>query len=409
MLKCDIVIVGAGLNGLVAALALGGQRARRPLNVVVIDRFDPTRFATSSHDSRASALTVATQNMFAALGLWEAVGVHAQDMRSIVVTDGKEVSHGPVLLSFATDDSQQAAAAMVENHHLFASALAQIAVSPQIRLLTGEGVKQISYGPGLAQVTLANGDIVKAALIAGADGRTSKTREDAGIKMEGWDYRHSALTLTVAHERPHAGTAEEHFTPSGVFAVLPLPGNRSSLVWTASHDEAKRLHSLNDDEFLVELSKNFGTHRGTLSLAGPRHIYPLSLRIATALVGPRLALLGDAAHVIHPLAGLGLNLGFKDVAALADCVMDAFELGQDIGSPSVLDRYATWRRFDTVSTTYVLDGLNRLFANDILALKLVRDMGLRLVDRSAPAKALFMAEAAGKLGSLPRLMRGLAA
>jgi 2-octaprenyl-6-methoxyphenol hydroxylase len=410
MLKVDVAIVGAGLNGLVAALALGGRAARRPLSVVVIDKFDPTRFATASHDSRASALTQATQTMFGTLGLWEAVKPHAQDMTRIIVTDGKQAaSKRPSLLSFALDDGQKPAAAMVENHHLFSAALAEIAQSPHIQLVTGQALQAITYGPGLAQITLGDGQQIKASLVIGADGRISATRESAGLKLQGWSYAQSALTLTVAHELPHAGTAEEHFTPSGVFAVLPLEGRRSSLVWTEQHDEAKRLHALDDAEFLIELSKRFGTHRGALTLASPRHVYPLSLMIADELVAARLALIGDAAHVVHPLAGLGLNLGFKDVAALADCVMEAVALGEDIGGAAMLERYARWRRFDTVSTAYLLDGLNRLFANDIAGLKFIRDVGLKLVDRSATAKAFFMKEAAGQTGSLPRLMRGLAA
>jgi 2-octaprenyl-6-methoxyphenol hydroxylase len=409
MKKFDVVVVGAGLNGLVAALALGGRQARRALSVAVIDRADPQRFVTASHDSRASALTAATQTMFAALGLWESVNTHAQDMTHIVVTDGADVADRPSLLSFATEDGKKSAAAMVENHHLFASALAEIAQSKNIELFTGQGLKEISFGPGLAQIDLEDGQQLKAALVIGADGRNSLTRKKAGLKLQGWDYKQSAITLTVAHELPHQGTAEEHFTPTGVFAILPLEGNRSSLVWTEPHDEAKRLHALDDENFLGELTRKFGSRRGALSLASPRHVYPLSLMIADELVAPRLALIGDAAHVIHPLAGLGLNLGFKDVASLADCVMDAVSLGEDIGGDAALARYASWRRFDTVSTAYLLDGLNRLFANDITALKFIRDAGLKLVDRTQVAKDFFMKEAAGKTGDLPRLMRGLAA
>jgi 2-octaprenyl-6-methoxyphenol hydroxylase len=409
MIKVDIAIVGAGLNGLVAAIALGGQTARKPLHIAVIDKSDPRRFATSSYDSRASALTDATQTMFGTLGLWNDVQPFAQNMNHITVTDSHSATQRPALLSFAACEGFKPAAAMVENYHLFASALNEIARSPSIQLITGHGIKTVSYGPGLGVITLDDGQTIKASLIVGADGRNSFTRDAAGLKLNGWAYPQSALTLTVAHELSHEGTAEEHFTPTGVFATLPLQGNRSSLVWTELHDEAKRLHQLSDDAFLIEVSKRFGAHRGALKLEGPRHVYPLSMMIADEMVAPRLALIGDAAHVIHPLAGLGLNLGFKDVAALADCVMDAVSLGEDIGGASVLSRYAKWRRFDTVSTAYLLDGLNRLFANDIAALKLIRDAGLKLVDRSHVAKSFFMKEAAGKIGDLPRLMRGLTA
>jgi 2-octaprenyl-6-methoxyphenol hydroxylase len=409
MKKFDVLVVGAGLNGLVAALALGGKQARRSLSVAVVDRADPQRFVTMLHDSRASALTAATQTMFAALGLWERVSAHAQDMTQIVVTDGKDASDRPSLLSFATDGGKKSAAAMVENHHLFASALTEIAQSENIHLFTGQGLSEMAFGPGLAHVKLLDGQVLKAALVIGADGRNSVTRSEAGLKLQGWDYKQSAITLTVAHELPHNGTAEEHFTTTGVFAILPLEGNRSSLVWTEPHDEAKRLHGLDDAAFLSELTMKFGLHRGALSLASPRHVHPLSMMIADEMVAPRLALIGDAAHVIHPLAGLGLNLGFKDVAALADCVMDAVSLGEDIGGAAVLARYVSWRRFDTVSTAFLLDGLNRLFANDIAGLRFVRDAGLKLVDRTKFAKDFFMKEAAGKTGDLPRLMRGLAA
>ncbi len=410
MLKYDVAIIGAGLNGLVAALGLGGRNASRPLTVVVIDWADPQRFATSSYDSRASALTSATQTMFSTLGVWDNVKVQAQDMLKIVVSDaGHDAVDRPSLLSFVANDGAKPAAAMAENHHLFASLLAEIKNSSGITLLTGRRLKGINSGPGLARIALDDGTELKSSLVIGADGRASPTREAAGLKLQGWAYKQSAITLTVAHELPHDGMAEEHFTPTGVFAILPLHGNRSSLVWTENHDEAQRISKLDDASFLHEISKRFGTHRGALSLASPRHVHPLSLMIAEEMVSNRLALIGDAAHVIHPLAGLGLNLGFKDVAALAECVMDAVALGQDIGGDAVLQRYASWRRFDTVATAYMLDGLNHLFANDISGLKFIRDVGLKLVNASAPAKNLFMKEAAGQTGDLPRLMRGLAA
>ena len=409
MKKVDVVVIGAGLNGLIAALALGGKQALRPLTVTIIDQFDPKRFATANYDSRASALTRATQTMFGVLGIWPAVKDHAQDMTDIIVTDADGKNSKSSLLNFASAETGQPPAAMVENHHLFAAALAEIEKSPHIELMSGQSLTDISFGPGLAQVTLASGEVVKASLVVGADGRNSWTRGKAGLKLTGWDYPHSALTLTIGHELAHGGQAEEHFTPNGVFAVLPLKGNRSSLVWTEPHDEAKRIHGLSEAEFMAALQLKFGSHRGKLELLSARHVYPLSMKLADAMTGPRLALLGDAAHVIHPLAGLGLNLGFKDAAALADCVHDALTSGQDIGGDASLERYKSWRRFDTVSTAYLLDGLNKLFSNDNLALRVLRDAGLKMVDISPPLKSFFMKEAAGQSGNLPSLMRGLVA
>jgi 2-octaprenyl-6-methoxyphenol hydroxylase len=409
MLKVDIAIIGAGLNGLVAALALGGSQALRPLKIAIVDRFDPLRFASAQHDSRASALTLATQTMFGVLGLWDVVKLHSQTMERIIVTDSQSSLDRPTLLSFGMNEAQKPVAAMVENHHLFKAALDLISECPNIHIMAGQALDQISFGPGLAHISLADGTAIKANLVVGADGRNSLTREKAGLKLQGWDYAQSAITLTVAHELPHEGVAEEHFTADGVFAVLPLMGNRSSLVWTETHEKARAISVLSNEAFLVELQEKFGSHRGKLSLVGARHVYPLSTKLADSIVAPRLALLGDAAHVIHPLAGLGLNLGFKDAAALAECVAEAVAQGADLGGAAVLKRYETWRRFDTVSTAYLLDGLNRLFANDLPGLKTLRDMGLKLVDRSTGLKSVFMKEAAGQLGDLPRLMRGLAA
>lgn len=409
MVKVDVAVVGAGLNGLVAALALGGGHSPQPLTVAVLDRFDPRRMTESKGDSRASALTAASQAMFTVLGLWDAVKPYAQDMKQIVVTDGQNANQRPCLLNFGIGEGEPAAAAMVENHHLYAAALAGLERNSNVQLVFGNGLKSIQYGHGLADIRLADETQIKASLVIGADGRNSMTSQAAGLKLQGWNYAQSAITLTVAHEVPHGGIAEEHFTPTGVFAILPLVGNRSSLVWTEPHGEARRIVALDDTAFLAELSKRFGTHRGVLSLASQRHVHPLSMILSDELIAGRLALIGDAAHVLHPLAGLGLNLGFKDVAALVDCVKDAQLLGQDIGGADVLERYARWRRFDIVATAYLLDGMNRLFANDHGGLRMLRDAGLKLVDHSRMAKQFLMNEAAGKTGDLPRLMRGLAA
>lgn len=406
MQKVDIAIVGAGLNGLVAGVALAQAKG---LLVAIIDQTDPTRFATPNYDSRTSALTLATQTMLQTLGLWQTIEGHAQTVKDIIVTDSDDAAARPSLLSFALDAGGKPSVCMVENFRLFASVLEKAKSLPSLSFHFGQKLTHINFGPGLATLTLADGTNIKASLVIGADGRNSPTREAAGLKLEGWSYAQSAITLTVAHELPHAGRAEEHFTNSGVFAILPLPGNRSSIVWTESHEHAQHINNLPDAEFLLELTKKFGGHLGALQVEGPKHLYPLSTKLANHMTAPRLALIGDAAHVVHPLAGLGLNLGFKDAAALVDCISDAVNLGQDIGGTTVLERYATWRRFDTVSSAYMLDGLNRLFSNDHAGLKLLRDTGLKIVDRSAGLKSFFVKEAAGTSGQVPRLMRGLAA
>jgi 2-octaprenyl-6-methoxyphenol hydroxylase len=407
VIKSDVVVIGAGLNGLVAALALGGSALRRPLGVMVIDRRDP-RLATAAGDSRGSALTRATQNLLQALGVWAEIQPQAQEMREIIVTD--DVLHQqqrPALLTFLTEAEKKAAAAIVENGPLTQAVLHGIEASPRISLKMGLEVEAISFGPGLADIQLSDGNIIRTPLIIGADGRSSKSRDLAGIKTDTTAYDQAAITLTVAHDKPHEGRAEEHFTSQGVFAILPLTQNRSSIVWVAGRDEALAIAALDDQNFLTRLREKFGAERGALSLAGPRHVYPLALQLAQLMIGPRLALVGDAAHVIHPLAGLGLNLGFKDVAALADLVSAAAALGEDIGGAVLLEKYQMARRFDTVFTAHAIDGLNRLFATDEPGLKALRDLGLRFIDTFPPAKNYLMGEASGLSTSAPSLMRGL--
>jgi 2-octaprenyl-6-methoxyphenol hydroxylase len=239
-----------------------------------------------------------------------------------------------------------------------------------------------------------------------ADGARSAIRERAGIATHGWDYGQSGIVTTVAHEREHKGRAEEHFLPAGPFAILPLKGKRSSLVWTEASAEADRIIALPDDAFLAELEKRFGLHLGDIAIAGPRRAFPLGLAVARSFIGERLALVGDAAHVIHPIAGQGLNMGLKDVAALAEVIVDAARLGLDPGAAHVLERYQRWRRFDTMTMGVATDGLNRLFSNRSDLLRVIRDVGLGLVDRAPALKHLFTREAAGLAGDVPRLLRG---
>ena len=404
----DVIVIGAALNGLAAALSLGGRHVKRPLDVVVVDLKDPRGFASNSFDGRASAITSAARRMFEALGVWQQVAHEAQPMADIIVTDSATPGGArPVLLQFGAEDMRGGPSShMIENRHLYAALLAEAQQSPHIRFAVGQPVERYHFGPGLAAVTLADGTELRASLIVAADGRNSPAREAAAIRLVGWPYDQMGLVATVEHELPHHGRAEEHFTPSGPFAILPLPGNRSSLVWSERTEAAQHMLALPMEAFEDELKLRFGTHLGKVKLISGRHGYPLAMYVAETFSGSRLALVGDAAHVLHPLAGLGFNLGLRDVAALADCVHDAAGLGLDIGSAAVLDRYTQWRRFDTVATGAAMDGMNRLFANTNPILTLLRRAGLMAVNRMGGLKSLFVTEAAGISGALPRLLRG---
>jgi 2-octaprenyl-6-methoxyphenol hydroxylase len=259
-------------------------------------------------------------------------------------------------------------------------------------------------------IELAEGSNIAARVLVAADGARSRIRDRAGIATHGWDYTQASIVTTVRHERDHGGRAEEHFLPAGPFAILPLKsdasGNRSSIVWTEDKAEAERIVGLADADFHAELERRFGLHLGEIEAVGPRRAFPLGLMVARAFVAERVALVGDAAHVIHPIAGQGLNMGLKDVAALAEVIADAARLGLDPGAADVLERYQRWRRFDTMAMGVATDGLNRLFSNRSDALRVMRDVGLGLVDRLPPLKRLFIREAAGLAGEVPKLLRG---
>ena len=403
----DVIVVGAALNGLAVGLALGGHQARRPLSVAIIDHRDPRQALSADSDARASAITASSKRMFEALGVWEHVAPHMQAMNEIIVTDGRGPEARPLLLQFGEGGARQASSAyMVENHHLLRGLLEAVETSPNITLVTGHAVTEQSFAPGLAKLTLANGEHLSSSLVIAADGGKSPLRKAAGIELVGWSYEQMGIVASFDHALPHGGRAEEHFTPAGPFAILPLPGNRSSIVWTRGTTEAKRLLALSPQDFETELQNEIGSHLGKIVLLGKAQGYPLSMFFAKEFHATRLALVGDAAHVIHPLAGLGLNLGLRDAAALAECVADAHALGQDIGGLAVLERYSIWRRFDTVATAAGMDGLNRLFSNDNSFLRILRDLGLRATNQMPGVKQMFAREAAGQTGSLPRLLRG---
>ena len=253
---------------------------------------------------------------------------------------------------------------------------------------------------------LTEGDTISARLLVAADGAHSRIRERADIASHGWSYDQSAIVTTVAHERDHHGRAEEHFLPAGPFAILPLTGRRSSIVWTETAQEAQRIVALGDEDFHAELERRFGLHLGEIEAVGPRRVHPLGLSVARAFIADRIALAGDAAHVIHPIAGQGLNMGLKDVAALAEVIVDAARLGLDPGSLAVLERYQRWRRFDTMAMGVATDGLNRLFSNRSDVLRVARDVGRGLVDRLPALKPFVIREAAGLVGEVPKLLKG---
>jgi 2-octaprenyl-6-methoxyphenol hydroxylase len=403
--RFDAVIVGGGLNGLAAALSLGGSALKRPLSVALVDA---RSISANPNDTRATAIALSSQRMFEVLGVWDAIAPHAQEMASIVVTDSASaVSDAKTFLDFdGRNGGAQAFAVMCENKHLLTALEASVAISPRITVLRGQSVTSFNATRGLAQLTLADESTLSAACLVAADGAESFLRKAAGIEMVGWPYDQMGIAATIAHELPHGGAAHEHFTPQGPFALLPLPDNRTSIVWTRGTQEAKRLLSLGADTFTEELQAQIGDRLGKVSLLDTPRGFPLALKLAKEFHGNRLALVGDAAHVLHPLAGLGLNLGLRDAAALADCVSEAFALGQDIGSAEVLEKYTAWRRFDTVATAIGMDCFNTLFSNANPMAKAARDMGLQAVQQMGGLKTFFMKEAAGETGTLPRLLRG---
>jgi 2-octaprenyl-6-methoxyphenol hydroxylase len=400
--KTDLVIGGAGFAGLALAIALR-QGLGDAFTVTVVD---PALGAAQSKDPRASAIAAAARRLFEAIDVWDAVADKAQPILDMVVTDSKlDDAVRPTFLTFGGEvEEGEPFAHMIENRHLI-DVLVKKAKELGIDLRAG-AVAGFENTANKIDVALADGNQISTRLLVGADGARSKIRETAGIATHGWNYDQSAIVCTVTHEREHNGRAEEHFLPAGPFAILPLTGKRVSIVWTETAKEAERIVALPDAEFHDELEKRFGLHLGDLEVTGARRAFPLGLHTAREFIGPRLALVGDAAHIIHPIAGQGLNMGLRDVAALAEAIADAARLGLDVGGPDVLTRYQRWRRFDTMTMGVATDGLNKLFSNSNDVLRLARDVGLGLVERIPALKRLFIREAAGFTGDVPKLLRG---
>jgi 2-octaprenyl-6-methoxyphenol hydroxylase len=403
----DVVIAGGGLVGLPLGLAL----ARGGLRVVVADAAPVAKVLDPRFDGRVSALAYASVRMLTALGVWNELAPHAQPIREILVTDGKPGQPAsPFSMHFdAAEVGAEALGHIAENRHIRAGLHVAVERCANLELLAPAKVKSVAVESGGAVVTLADGEQIRCALAIAADGRDSPLRAEAGIGVIGWSYPQVGIVATVEHEKPHNGVAYEHFLPSGPFAILPMTGHRSSLVWTEAKTKAPSLLALDEVRFNEELARRFGGHLGKTKAAGPRWSYPLSFHLARDFVRPRMALAGDSAHGIHPIAGQGLNLGLKDAAALAEVLLDAARLGQDIGALDTLKRYERWRRFDSFTLAASTDALNRLFSNDIAPLRHLRDLGLGLVDAVGPARRFFMRHAGGDIGKLPKLMKGEAA
>jgi 2-octaprenyl-6-methoxyphenol hydroxylase len=392
-------------------LPLGLALAQGGLKVMILDTAPPAKLLEPHFDGRVSALAYASVRMLTALGVWDRLAPDAQPIHEILVTDGQAGKPAsPFSLHF---DSQEVGADalghIAENRHIRAALYHCTDARANLELKAPAAVKSLTVAAGSAVARLADGEEISAALVVAADGRESPLRSQMGVQIIGWSYPQTGIVATVAHDKPHNGVAYEHFLPSGPFAILPMTGDRSSLVWTESRAKASALLALDEAGFNDELARRFGSHLGKTKSAGPRWSYPLSFHLARDFVRPRFALAGDCAHGIHPIAGQGLNLGLKDAAALAEVLLDAARLGRDIGALDTLKRYERWRRFDSFALAASTDALNRLFSNDIAPLRHLRDLGLGIVDSIGPARRFFMRHAGGDIGKLPRLMKGEAA
>lgn len=400
----DVLIVGGGMAGMTLACALAGAG----VSVTVIDRASPGSTVAPDYDGRASAIAHASAMALRGIGVWPLLEPHASPIKDIRVADGHPLRGiSPLFLHYDHRDVGDAPFGYIIENRLIRKALGDFAETlPMLRLLAPVELETLDRSRHRVEAVLSDGRRLRAGLAIAADGRFSQTRKDAGISVTSFRYRQTAIVCTVRHERAHDGVAVELFLPGGPFAMLPMTDHRSNVVWTERADLAPVYLGLDDDAFLVELRRRFGSWLGEIELVGPRFSYPLGVLHAARYTADRLALLGDAAHAIHPIAGQGLNLGLRDVAALAELIVDTHRLGLDIGGPQVLARYERWRRVDNMLLAAVTDGLNRLFSNDIPPVRLVRDLGLAGVNRLPPVKRFLMRHAMGVVGDLPRLVRG---
>ncbi|MBO9545261.1 UbiH/UbiF/VisC/COQ6 family ubiquinone biosynthesis hydroxylase [Caulobacter sp.] len=409
----DVIIAGAGMAGSTLALALASG-GLKPLLV------DPQPFEAQlapTFDGRSSAIAYSSFRQWRTIGAGEALAPHAQRIEQILVTDGRTPGAAarkppPAFLRFDSSEISgriegEPLGYLVENRRI-RQALAQAVTEKEIPVIAPMAAKALAVDAAGAKLTLADGRVLSAPLAVSAEGRGSVLRKAAGIGEIGWSYGQSGVVATVRMQRPHEGVAHEYFLPSGPFAILPLTDNRASLVWTESTARGEALRNASPEAFHAHLMRRFGDFLGEVTIEGPTFVYPLSLSLAERMVAPRLALIGDAAHGVHPIAGQGLNLGLKDAAALAEVLVEALRNGEDIGAEAVLERYARWRRFDTVSNAVAFDAFVRIFSNDNPLMRLARGAGLAVVNQIAPARRFFMHEAGGGVGDLPKLLRGVA-
>ncbi|MFZ1471113.1 MAG: UbiH/UbiF/VisC/COQ6 family ubiquinone biosynthesis hydroxylase [Paracoccaceae bacterium] len=401
----DILIVGGGLNGPALALAL----AQGGLRVAVVDARPAPDRAEAGFDGRAYALAIASKRLLQMIGIWPEVESHSQPIRQIKASDGHAgQGAAPFFLHFDSAEIEEGPMGfMLEDRYLYAAFLAAMQAHPQITLLSGETVQAQDVTPNGVTITLASGRHLSGRLLVGCDGRGSGVAMRAGIRRQGWGYGQTALVTAIHHEKDHDGTAHQFFMPAGPLAILPLPGgHHSSIVWSETDAAAQAIQALDDTGYLAALRPRFGSFLGEINLAGARFTYPLSLSLAERFIAPRIALVGDAAHGVHPIAGQGLNLGLRDVGALAQVLITAARRGEDIGSAVVLEEYQRWRRFDSTALALGMDTVNRLFSNDNPILRLGRDLGLGLVNAMPGLRRRFIRQAAGLQGDLPRLLAG---
>ena len=398
----DIAIVGGGLNGPILALALAQAGSKS----VVIDALTIKVRKNASFDGRSYAVALTSQRLLNNIGLWTNIKDNAQAMLEIKVSDGR-AGEGPSPFFMHFDHAEiedKPMGYMVQDRYLRRALLDAMAENPNVTHIQGETVVGQDVISGGVTVTLSSGKKISARALIGCDGRGSGTAERAGIKRIGWGYGQTALVCAIEHEKPHGGIAHQFFMPTGPLAILPLTGNRSSIVWSETEANATAFNALSDAEYLTMLRPRFGNFLGEISLAGARFSYPLALSITDRLVADRTALVGDAAHGLHPIAGQGLNAGMRDIAALVQIITEAQKRGEDYSSLAVLKRYEEWRRFDNTALALATDTFNKLFSNDNPVLRLGRDLGMGLINKLPGLRRSFIREAAGLSGDLPDLM-----